>query len=93
MKFFGNIIKNKGWVGKKYSLKDEMFDLSELISEVIKKYNNENISQNLNPRIYFNGRKNLIRRCFNNLIENSIRYGNKLNIELSKKKVNLIIYG
>ena len=32
MKFFGNIIKNKGWVGKKYSLEDEKFDLLSLYS-------------------------------------------------------------
>ena len=45
-----------------YVEKDEMFNLSELISEIIGKYNNENISQNLTPRIYFSGRKNLINR-------------------------------
>ena len=56
-----------------YVEKDEMFNLSELISEVIEKYNNENISQNLTPRIYFNGRKNLINRCLNNLVDNSFK--------------------
>ncbi len=71
--------------------KDELFDLSELIIEIINKYNNKNISKNIPSRIYLNGRKNLIKRCLNNLIENSIKYGNKLNIELSKKKKNLII--
>ncbi len=71
--------------------KDELFDLSELMDEIINKYNNNNISRNIPSRIYFNGRKNLIKRCFNNLIENSIKYGNKLNIELKKKKLNLVI--
>ena len=71
--------------------KDELFNLSELMDEIINKYNNNNISRNIQSRIYFNGRKNLIKRCFNNLIENSIKYGNKLNIELSKKKLNLVI--
>ena len=71
--------------------KDELFDLSELINEIINKYNNENITKNIQSRVYLNGRKNLIKRCLNNLIENSIKYGNKLNIELSKKKTNLVI--
>ena len=71
--------------------KDELFDLSELMIEIINKYNNKNITKNIQSRIYLNGRKNLIKRCLNNLIENSIKYGNKLNIELSKKKTNLII--
>ena len=74
-----------------YVEKDEMFNLSELISEVIEKYNNENISQNLTPRIYFNGRKNLINRCLNNLIDNSLKYANNVEISLSKKNTNLFI--
>ena len=71
--------------------KDEMFNLSELILEIVEKYNNENISQNLTPRIYFNGRKNLINRCLNNLIDNSLKYANKVEISLSKKNTNLFI--
>ncbi len=51
-----------------YVEKDEMFNLTELISEVIEKYSNKNISYNLIPRVYFTGRKNLINRCLNNLI-------------------------
>ena len=71
--------------------KDELFDLGELIIEIIKKYNNNNITKEIPSRVYLYGRKNLIKRCLNNLIENSIKYGNKLNIELSKKKTNLVI--
>ena len=43
------------------------------------------------PRIYLNGRKNLIRRCVNNLLDNAIKYGDKANIELSKNNDNLFI--
>ena len=71
--------------------KDELFNLSELIMEIINKYNNENITHNVASRIYLNGRKNLIKRCLNNLIENSIKYGDKINIELSKTQKDLII--
>ncbi len=71
--------------------KDELFNLSDLMDEIIGKYNNENITKEISPRVYLNGRKNLIKRCLNNLLENSIKYGNKINIELQKKRVNLII--
>ncbi len=74
-----------------YIEKDEMFNLSELISEIIKKYDNVNISQDLRPRIYINGRKNLIYRCLNNLIDNSLKYGNKVLISLNKKNTNLFL--
>jgi two-component system, OmpR family, osmolarity sensor histidine kinase EnvZ len=74
-----------------YKEKDELFNLSQLIDEIIEKYNNKDISKNLSPRVYLNGRKNLIKRCINNLIDNSIKYANKVNIELSKKNTNLFI--
>ena len=41
--------------------------------------------------IYLNGRKNLIKRCINNLIDNALKYGKKINVELSKKNTNLFI--
>ena len=49
------------------------------------------ISKNLIDRIYFNGRKNLIKRCINNLIDNAIKYGKKVNIELNKNNNNIFI--
>ncbi len=71
--------------------KDELFDFSELVKNIIKKYNNENISMNISSKIYFNGRKNLIHRCINNLIDNSLRYGNKVQITLSKNNSDLLL--
>ena len=71
--------------------KDELFNLSDLMDEIVGKYNNENITKEIFPRVYLNGRKNLIKRCLNNLLENSIKYANKINIELQKKKASLII--
>ena len=43
-----------------YSETDEMFDISELIDQIIRKYNSQNISQDLASRIYFNG---MTRHC------------------------------
>ena len=74
-----------------YVEKDELFNLSELIEQIIEKYNNEDISEKLIARVYFNGRKNLIKRCINNLIDNALKYGKKVNIELSKKATNIFI--
>ncbi len=74
-----------------YLEKDEKFDLSELMSQIIDEYNNKNISSNLSSKIFINGRKNLIKRCINNLIDNAIKYGEKVNIELSKSTSNLFI--
>ena len=74
-----------------YLEKNEIFNVSELIENLINKYNNHNISKELIPRIYINGRKNLIQRCLNNIINNSIKYADKINLKLSKKSNNIII--
>ena len=74
-----------------YMEKDEAFNLSQLIEDVINKYANNNILQDLVPRVYFNGRKNLINRCLNNIIDNALKYANKVEIKLNKKNTNLFI--
>ena len=74
-----------------YAEKDEMFDLSKLIQNIIIKYDNKNILQNLTPRIYFSGRKNLINRSINNIIDNALKYGKQIEIKLNKKNTNLFI--
>ena len=74
-----------------YLEKDEEFNLSELIIRIIEKYENKDISKNLSQRIYINGRKNLIQRCINNLIDNAIKYGDKVNVELNKGTNNIFI--
>ena len=51
----------------------------------------KNISTNITPRLYISGRKNLIRRCINNLLDNSIKYADKVKIEISKNNNNLFI--
>ena len=71
--------------------KDEQFNMSDLINNIVKKYNNENIIVKLTDEMYFNGRKNLIQRCINNLIDNGIKYSDKVSIELSKSTNNLFI--
>jgi two-component system osmolarity sensor histidine kinase EnvZ len=74
-----------------YLEKSEEFNLSDLLNEIINKYNNQNITTNLADGININGRKNLIRRCINNLIDNGIKYGEKVNVDLSKSSNNLFI--
>ena len=74
-----------------YLEKDEKFNLSELIDKVVKKYDNENISTDFSSEIYINGRKNLIQRCINNLIDNGIKYADKVKIDLIKNNNNLFI--
>ena len=71
--------------------KDEQFNISDLIIRIVEKYNNKNIITNVTPEIYLRGRKNLIKRCINNIIDNAIKYGDKIKIEVIKNNNNLFI--
>ena len=72
--------------------KTETFDLVILLKEIVNKYNNKNIIFESNKKIYFDGRKNLIERCINNLINNSEKYGKKIIIKVETFKSNIIIF-
>ena len=71
--------------------KTETFDISELTDEIIQKYENENIKKNIKKKIYFNGKKNLITRCINNLLDNSLKYAQKISLNLEKKNSIILI--
>jgi len=74
-----------------YLEKNINFDISKLIEHIIQKYKNNNIYPNIISGVYINGRKNLIERSINNLIDNSIKYANKIHIKVSKTDNNLLI--
>ena len=74
-----------------YLEKDETFDISELIKNTVEKYENNNISIKIIPRVYMSGRKNLIKRSLNNLIDNAIRYAKNITLQLSKKNNSILI--
>jgi two-component system osmolarity sensor histidine kinase EnvZ len=63
---------------------NERFDLTDLIINIIKKYENKSITSEINENIFMTGRKNLITRCINNLIDNGVKYANKVHIHISK---------
>jgi len=72
--------------------KTESFDLCKITQEIIEKYQNPKIKKIFKSEIFFNGRKNLIKRCINNLIDNSLKYGEKILVEIEKDKSNIFLY-
>ncbi len=70
---------------------NENFEFNELIRNLKLKFNNDIIKFNEGDKLYFNGRKLSIQRCFNNLIENSTKFANKIEINLFKLKNNVLI--
>ena len=71
--------------------KTENFNLSELLIITVAKYENNEITTDIPKTVYFDGRKNLIKRCFSNLIDNSIKYSKNIFISLEKSSKNILI--
>jgi len=74
-----------------FSDKTETFDMSELIKSTIKKYENADISLDQPEKTIFNGRKNLIQRCLNNLIDNALKYATKVKVKQKKIRKTIVI--
>tara|TARA_Y100000590_G_scaffold463888_1_gene631829 strand:- start:239 stop:1552 length:1314 start_codon:yes stop_codon:yes gene_type:complete len=72
--------------------KTEKFELKNLIQNIIQKFNNNLITFNGKEEFLFNGRKLSIQRCLNNLIENSTKFANKIEINFQILKSNILIY-
>ena len=71
--------------------KTETFDISELLESTVTRYEKKEITTDIPERVFLDGRKSLIRRCFNNLIDNSIKYSNNILISLKKSANSIII--
>ena len=69
----------------------ETFNISELIKNTIQKYEKIEIATDIEERVFLDGRKNLIQRCLNNLIDNSIKYSSNISISLKKTENSIKI--
>ena len=75
-----------------FTEKSEKFNLSELILSTVKKYENKNILLNDQNEIFFTGRKNLIKRCLNNLLDNAINFSKNIKVSQQKIKRSVLIF-
>ncbi len=75
-----------------FTEKNEKFDLSELIMSIVKKYENKNILVDQKSEVFFNGRKNLIQRCINNLLDNAINFSKNIKVTQQKIKRTIMIF-
>ena len=69
----------------------ETFNLSELLETTIMKYEKKEITTDISKEVFLDGRKNLMQRCFSNLIDNAIKYSTNVYISLRKLNNNILI--
>ena len=70
----------------------EKINLSLIIDDLVKKYENKNINASVKKDLEINIRPNSIKRCLSNLIDNGLTYGKKVEITSEKTINNISIY-
>lgn len=73
------------------SEKTETINMITLIQNIINKYEGKNINFVFEKDIEFNGRHNSVKRCIINLIDNSLAFGKKVEIDIKKTSNNILI--
>ncbi len=72
--------------------KTTSINMVEFLNELIKDFNNNNIRfNNVDTGIFITARKNSLRRCFSNLIQNGITHGKMVYIKIAKTANRLIV--
>lgn len=79
------------FASNQYSQPLEKFDIIQLIQNLIGKSFKKNIKIKTPKNLIFSGRKNLIRRCIANIINNSQKYSENISITCKKIKKTIKI--
>ena len=79
------------FASNQYSQPIEKFNIIQLIQNLIDKSFKKNIKIKSPKNLIFSGRKNLIRRCIANIINNSQKYGENILITCKEIKKNIQI--
>ena len=79
------------FASNQYSQPLEKFDIIQLIQNLISKSFKKNIKIKTPKNLIFSGRKNLIRRCIANIINNSQKYSENISITCKKIKKTIQI--
>jgi two-component system osmolarity sensor histidine kinase EnvZ len=66
--------------------------INKLFNEIASEKNSKHLHLDLPAQIVLVGRKNTLKRCFNNIVENGLNYAKNVYVSMSKSKNNLNIF-
>jgi len=68
-------------------------NINELFKEIMNEKNNKNLHFNFSKEVILIARKNSLKRCFNNVIENGLNYATGVHVSLIKtnNRINILI--
>ena len=70
----------------------EIINLSDLIKDLVKKYDKKDINFSIEEGLQINIRPNSIKRCISNLLDNGLSYGKKIEIKAQKTVSNISLF-
>ena len=66
--------------------------INKVFKEIMSEKNNNKLHLNISDDIIFVARKNALKRCFNNIIENSLNYATNVYVSVSRSTNNVNIF-
>ena len=68
-------------------------NINNLLEEIMTEKNNKNLHPTISSEIVFVARKNALKRCFNNIIENGLNYATNVYVVITRttNRVNILI--
>ncbi len=70
----------------------EIVNLNDLVKDLVKKYEKEDINFSIQENLEINIRPNSIKRCISNLLDNGLSYGKKIEISAQKTLSNVSLF-
>ena len=67
-------------------------NLNKLFTDIENNFENNKLTLKLDENIFLNGRPLSLKRCFENVINNSLTYGNNIKIEARKSNSRILIF-
>jgi two-component system osmolarity sensor histidine kinase EnvZ len=67
-------------------------NINKILNEIAIEKNNKNLHLDLSAEIVLVGRKNALKRCFNNIIENGLNYAKNVYVHASKSSNKLNVF-
>ncbi len=78
------------FASKQKTEKTEIIDTKKFVQNILLDYKKNKIKVKLLEKVKVNGRHNALKRCFVNLINNALSYGNEVEIQTAKTVSNVM---
>ncbi len=70
----------------------EKINIKDIFQVIENKINNKNLTFDIKNEVSFYGRRNALERCFSNIINNGLTYGEKIKVTVQKSSNRIVVF-